>query len=121
MEITFLPTPMLRHATEAEADKGAASTLPPAQEPASDAIPALPDSTLVLSDTTPALPGDRPGGSASCSSRSSSPMLTPGALLRIPAFAWDGDPAEEPLPPGLRNKPEPSPDRIYAEVQGDSL
>ncbi|MFR2525805.1 MAG: hypothetical protein ACLS8O_10710, partial [Alistipes sp.] len=84
MEITFLPTPpMLRHATEAEADKGAASTPPPAQEPASDAIP-------VLSDATPALPGDRPGGSSSCSSRSSSPMLTPGALLRIPAFAWDG-------------------------------
>ncbi|WP_302363232.1 hypothetical protein, partial [uncultured Alistipes sp.] len=97
MEITFLPTPMLRHATEAEADKGAASTPPPAQEPASDATPVLSDATPVLSDTipalsdaTPALPGDRPGGSSSCSSRSSTPMLTPGALLRIPAFAWDG-------------------------------
>ncbi|WP_295929621.1 hypothetical protein, partial [uncultured Alistipes sp.] len=88
MEITFLPTPILRHAPEAEADKGAASTPPPAQEPASDAIPALPDSTPVLSDAIPVLSGDRPGGSASCSSRSSTPMLTPGALLRIPAFAW---------------------------------
>ena len=114
MEITFLPTPMLRHATEAEADKGTASTPPPAQESASDTIP-------THSNATPALSGDRPGGSASCSSRSSTPMLSPGALLRIPAFAWDGDPAQEPQPPGLRNKPEPSPDRICAEVQGDSL
>ncbi|WP_418451370.1 hypothetical protein, partial [Alistipes sp.] len=93
MEITFLPTPMLRHATEAEADKGAASTPPPAQESASDAIPVLSDAIPVLSDATPALPGDRPGGSSVSSSRSSSPMLTPGALLRIPSFAWDGDPA----------------------------